>query len=235
MIYDEGFEFNLGKKDTRDFSSYFIFLKYSTNNGTLPEVKSKHYSYCHETLIGWYLTDNNKWGCFYGHKIVPDYSKPTNGEATDKLIVLENSVKAAFIETKENEADKDSLFEIIKSERFMQTETNNKLENKISSTVTTGFHTELKLTSEFTNHAEIVSRINSFNLGWKAEVYDEFKGMTIKELNKISGRVSKGGHYTRHYSHNKNHISKETLFGLDKKQSNLNKSLNFILWSYSIL
>lgn len=223
MVYDEGFEFNLGKKDTKDFSSYFVFLKYSANNGSLPEVKSKHYSHCYETLIGWYHTHNNKWGCFYGHKIVSDYSKPTNGEASDKLIVLENSVKAAaFIETNEKEANVKSIFNSIRIERFMQTEANNKLENKIASQAATQFTTQLKLTNEFTNHAEIVARVNALNLGWKAAVYDEFKGMTIKELNKISGRVSKGGHYTRHYSENVNHIRKETFLSRDRKQSNPN-------------
>lgn len=221
MVYDEGFEFNLGKKDTKDFSSYFIFLKYSRNDGTLPEVKSKHYSHCHETLIGWYHTHNNKWGCFYGHKLVPDYSKPTNGEASDKLIVLENSVKAAsFIETNEKKANLKSIFTSLGSERFMQTETSNRLENKISSQAATTFKSQLKLTNEFTNHAEIVARVNSMNLGWKAAVYEEYKGMTIKELNKISGRVSKGGHYTRHYSNNFNHMRKDTFLGHERKQSN---------------
>ena len=223
MVYDEGFEFNLGKKNTKDFSSYFVFLKYSTNNGILPEVKSKHYSHCHETLIGWYYTQNNKWGCFYGHKLVPDFSKPTNGEASDKLIVLENSVKAAaFIETKEKEVNTNSIFDSLGRERFMQTEAKNKLENKIESKAATKFKTEIKLTNEFTNHAEIVSRINSLDLGWKAANYDEFKGMTIKDLNKISGRVSKGGHYSRHYSENGNYMRKETILSHERKQSNLN-------------
>jgi len=219
MVYDEGFEFNLGKKDTKDFSSYFVFLKYSTNNGSLPEVKSKHYSHCHETLIGWYHTHNNKWGCFYGNKLVTDYSKPTNGEASDKLIVLENSVKAVtFIETDEIQANRNSIFNSLGNERFMQTQANNKLENKSATKIANAFSTELKLTTEFTNHAEIVERINALNLGWKAAVYDEFKGKTIKELNKFSGRVTKGGHYTRHYMENINHIRKEKFLSRDRKQ-----------------
>lgn len=220
MVYDEGFEFKLGKKDTKDFSSYFVFLKYSSNDGSLPDVKSKHYSHCHETLIGWYHTHNNKWGCFYGHKIVTEYSKPTNGEASDKLIVLENSVKAAaFIQTNEKEANKNSIFNSLESERFMQTESENKLENKSNSKSSNLFATELKVSNEFTNHAEIVARINALNLGWKAEAYEAFKGKTFKELNRISGRVSKGGHYARHYAVNSIKYKKESLMNRDKKQS----------------
>ena len=34
MVYDEGFEINLGEKDTSEFSSYFNFLKFSLNDKT---------------------------------------------------------------------------------------------------------------------------------------------------------------------------------------------------------
>merc|ERR1712032_825053 len=90
MVYDEGIEFGMGKKDTSSYSNFFMFMKYSLNDGkTLPDVETKHYSHCYETLIGWYYTQKNKWGCIWGHKKVKNWNKPTNGEVEDKKIVLE--------------------------------------------------------------------------------------------------------------------------------------------------
>ena len=160
MVYDEGFEFNLGKKDTSNFSSYFTFLKFSRNNRSKPNIYSKHYSHCFEALIGWFHTDNKKWGCFYGHKVGAgiDYKSPTNGEADDKLLVVENVIKPAFIEKevkeelKEIDSEKKNFLENFETGRFMQTEFNNK--NKLSNklTVKTKVRSLLSLDSEFTNH-----------------------------------------------------------------------------------
>jgi len=217
MVYDEGFEFNLGNKDTTEFSSYFVFLKYSSNDGRFPEIKSKHYSHCYQTLIGWYHIENKKWGCFFGHKLVDNYRVPTNGEASDKLIVLENSVVSAFVEIKTEESNRENILKKIGSERFMQTKVESQLENKIASKTKTATSTFLRLNNQFTNHAEVVARINSLNLGWKAEVYDEFKGKTISELNKFSGRKSKGAHYSKHQT--ENHYYHKKTMGLKNEKS----------------
>jgi hypothetical protein len=217
MVYDEGFEINLGEKDTSEFSSYFNFLKFSLNDKTKELINSKYFSHCYEALIGWFHTDNKKWGCYYGHKLGVDLS-PTNGEASDKLLVIENVIKPAFIEKEINIkkidlkiSEKEQEKKILKNfnndfnlnfdfenGRFMQTELelNNKLNNKFTFKTRTNTRTQTKslltLDAEFTNHEEVVNRINSMNLGWKAEVYFEFKGKTIADINKFSGRSSKG-------------------------------------------
>merc|ERR1711957_72486 len=98
MVYDEGFEFNLGEKNTKNFSSYFLFLKYSVNDFSDDSIKSKYFSHCNEALTGWYHTDNGKWGCFFGHKLTENYEKPTNGEAKDKNIVVQDGITPAFLE-----------------------------------------------------------------------------------------------------------------------------------------
>jgi hypothetical protein len=218
MVYDEGFEFNLGKKDTPKFSSYFSFLKFSLNDKSNPLINSKYFSHCYEALIGWFHTDDKKWGCFYGYKLNVKLSE-TNGEASDKLLVVENVIKPAFIEKEikikeieqkiQNQNDIDEQnnltnnlnynFEI---GRFMQTEfrLNNKMKMKLGNRfrIKTSSSTRIKsnsiltLDSEFTNHEEVVNRINSMNLGWKAEFYTEFKGKTIADINKFSGRSGKG-------------------------------------------
>jgi len=194
MVYDEGFEINLGKKDTSEFSSYFTFLKFSRNNNTKQSILSKHFSHCYEALIGWFHTDNKKWGCFYGHKLGVNYKEPTNGEADDKLLVVENVIKPAFIEKEVQVEIKNQEKNFLKNfdaGRFMQTEFNNKFENKLNNKLTVKTRNLLSLDSEFTNHEEVVDRINSMNLGWKAEVYSEFKGKTIADINKFSGRAGK--------------------------------------------
>lgn len=197
MVYDEGFEFNLGKKDSSEFSSYFTFLKFSKNDFKNPTIKSKHYSHCYYALIGWYHSEKNKWGCFWGHKKNVDYNKPTNGEADDKLLVVENVVKSAFIakneiqklEEEKNILNKQEFLKNFDTGRFMQTEFNNR--NKLNNKLSSRSMSLLSLDSEFTNHEEVVERINSMNLSWKAEVYEEFKGKTIAEINKFSGRNGK--------------------------------------------
>lgn len=101
MVYDEGLEFSFGKKNTIEFTNFFVFLRYSLNdNTTLSGVSSKYYRHCYQTLVGWFHSENNKWGCFYGHKKIYHYSLPTNGEAPEKQIVLENSIETAFFEKK---------------------------------------------------------------------------------------------------------------------------------------
>jgi hypothetical protein len=222
MVYDEALEFILGQKDSKESSSYFSFLRYSKNDGTLPNVSSDHYSYCYQTLLGWFKTQNKQWGCFYGNKLVPNFSIATNGEASDKQVVLENSVLPAFMQKNENLIR--SVFEKIgndinenkisylgsnKNFELFENENNNNQINKdlniynennksrffsflqIRTNMNSKTRTFLRLNSEFKNHEEVVDRLNSLNLSWKAEAYSKFKDKTIKDLNSISGRKSK--------------------------------------------
>ena len=69
MVYDEGFEIFLHQ----DNENYFAFSKYSVSSSVTPkdddDEKSQGYqSYCQETFLGWFRT-NNKWGCFYASKV----------------------------------------------------------------------------------------------------------------------------------------------------------------------
>lgn len=215
MVYDEGLEFHLGLRDSKNYGNFFSFLKYSLNdNKKLPDVNSKYYSHCYQTLIGWYHTHDNRWGCFFGNKEVPNFSDPTNGEAPKKQIVLQNSVEPAFLEKHLQENPKDISSSSSKhipdnysnNKSFLQTglimnlqsETVNK-EN--SNTNTLEF---LELNSEFKNHEEVVSRINSMNLSWKAKVHNKMKDKTIGQLNKMSGQKSKESHNSHNLSFNIN-------------------------------
>ena len=129
----------------------------------MPQITSTWVSYCHATLIGWYQ-EGDTYGCFYGYKVGSNANQVTNGEASNKQVVVEGSMTAkTFLEV--NEQPRENY-------RFMESK----------------FASHIKLTSQFTDHAKVVERINTSKGTWKAAVYEEFEGKTIEQLNKMAGR-----------------------------------------------
>jgi Cathepsin C exclusion domain len=89
MVYDEGFDINI-----EDYS-FFTFSKYSPNPNQFNYFgtkKDKWVSMCYSTLLGWYHKGDS-WGCFYGHKTNESPETITNGEVSNKMVVVENTVK----------------------------------------------------------------------------------------------------------------------------------------------
>jgi hypothetical protein len=193
MVYDEGFEITFGKKNTPEFQSYFVFLKYKLVNGN---YKSK----CYESMIGWYHLGYKNFGCFKGHKDVKNYTKFTNFEVANKFTVVEGGMFKSFlnIETKINPTY---------SPRFIQKENkhiyNNKNvedilhKNEITKSIENINDIYNKNNSEdknevnffeFENHLknmnqiEMVEKINYMNLSWKAAEYEEFEGLSNEEI-----------------------------------------------------
>lgn len=182
-------------------------MNYSYNNGSLPNVKTRWYSHCYHTTIGWFRTQNNKWGCIWGHKKVQNWKNPTNGEAPAKQRVVENSItKEAFIEKNSNDFNSnnsnnisnnfyDNLNEnnnLFYGTNFIQIRTNLKNRNSLRNKNTNKIQTKtlLKLNSGFKNHAEIARRINSMNLGWTAKIYENMNDKTLKEVNDMYGKFT---------------------------------------------
>lgn len=65
MVYDEGFNIQLGNK------KYFAFSQYIEENG-------KYKSNCGSTLVGWYNDVDNKFkGCYKAEKVNKDGSETT--------------------------------------------------------------------------------------------------------------------------------------------------------------
>lgn len=207
MVYDEGFDITLNQSDKSNVLSYFTFLKYDvTKSGS--NIKSKHSSYCYVTLNGWYHV-GNKWGCFQGHKEVEgNYNIATNGEAENKQNITEDSIAP---EIKQNMIEKSSNFinysnnsennfngPIVVDEQLNIFKTtsdnptlnfdNNYYFNDNFKFTESKFSDRLMLNSKFSDHEKFVERINSSNSGWKATVYEEFKGKTIAELNSFAGK-----------------------------------------------
>jgi hypothetical protein len=204
MVYDEGFEISIGDRNKPNYKNYFVFLKYSQNDYST-NAQSAWVSHCYQSTLGWYHIGDKDWGCFKGHKDVKNYSVVTNGEASDKQIVLQNSIVPAFIE--ENEI-RDDFKNFLASSRFLQNEW--KISNKIKLHTNNKLLSEIRLTLESRNHNEVVERINSMNLSWKAAEYEQFKGYSIGEINDFLNNKRNDGRFN---------------FNLTKAQSNF---FNFI-------
>ena len=86
MVYNEGFDILV-----EDYS-FFAFSKYDLNDNFKSDITSRWTSKCYSTLIGWFHK-GNKYGCFYAEKIGENPNQITNGEISNKLLVVENTVQ----------------------------------------------------------------------------------------------------------------------------------------------
>jgi len=75
MIYDEGFEVNVGGLNFFAFSNFTMEDNVPTPAQKLSAVKpvGKHnVSHCGDTMVGWYHNEEHtRFGCYYGTKVVP--------------------------------------------------------------------------------------------------------------------------------------------------------------------
>ena len=188
MVYDEGFDIKLQENETKEKSNFFVFNKYSLNNKSNPSVHSKWASHCFSTLIGWYHI-GNKWGCFYATKNKVDSEQITNGEAENKLNVLENQITAKD-DKSNNFRQQFSTVNIFFEKQEKSLVEPDILDNKITEAVflETKSREKLTLHSKFKDHAKFVEKINAMNVMWKAHNYNQFSDMTIEELNSFAGR-----------------------------------------------
>jgi C1A family cysteine protease len=210
MVYDEGFDIVANKENPEKTVSYFAFLKYAhKKEGS--RLASKFASYCYITLNGWYHI-GNKWGCFQGKKILPNGQDPdheTNGEATNKQNITENSIVSSFFQLDDKlnidvNLSKNKEKSVYPNYSNNDNTISNSLLNSINSVFQNFKFTEIKSSSRtkakskftetitlhanFKDHASVVERINESNLTWSAAVYKEFEGKTIAELNEFAGK-----------------------------------------------
>lgn len=170
MIYDEGFEVFFGKPEDADYINLLILSKYddveqSKRDGNKIvkneeiRLKSKWGSMCYASLIS-FMRQGNNWSCIYGEKIGENPLTVTNGEAENKQIVLENKIVPNFLE---------------KQVRFKESLIKTK--------------TLLKLDKTFKNHEHLVEAINNDpDSTWVAGIIEDFKFLSISELNERAGR-----------------------------------------------
>lgn len=89
MVYDEGFEVNVGGL------TFFAFSNFTFEEGA---AHSKHnVSHCGYTMVGWYQNgDRSRFGCYYGSKVLQDDPElpPSTPAPVDTETIL-NAQKAA--------------------------------------------------------------------------------------------------------------------------------------------
>lgn len=121
-------------------------------------------SFCYQILPGWFHI-GGEWGCFTGNKNVDKWNAATNNGIEDAVKIV-FPIKERFLE---------KLHEIQESAqemRFSESQT------AVTFTLDTTF-------------SEMVEKLNSMNLSWKACNYPQFDGMTLRDLNKFVGRKKK--------------------------------------------
>jgi len=174
MVYDEGFEIFFGEKSTPNFASYFVFLKFVYSGEY--ENKKKYKSKCFESMVGWFHIGSNHWGCFKGHKDVNHFWEITNTEVSNKDIVLQSGMSKSFLEEDLNVGIQPQKNTNMESEKVkLELEENNK----------TNSFLELSLNSRTISQNEIVEKINSMNLTWKAAEYEELEGYSLGEVSEL--------------------------------------------------
>jgi len=231
MVYDEGFDIIFDSNDKSNYQNFFVFSKYSLNNKNNESIKSKWASHCYSTLIGWFYI-GSKWGCFYAKRNdVPKPDIATNGEAENKLNVLENQITSREDDNNSTDNQTFSTVNIFfekqeKVKSIVEPDIVDNVQNE-SNFLESRAHTRNKITlyAKFRDHMKFVEKVNSMNGMWKAENYDNFATMTVEELNSFAGR-----------KRNKN--SKMSLFNakdifynnnfVDDEQSELNDQNKFI-------
>lgn len=195
MVYDEGFDIIFESTDQLNSQNFFVFSKYSLNNKNNESIKSKWASHCYSTLIGWFHI-GRKWGCFYAKRNdVPNPEIATNGEAENKLNVLENQITSR--EDDNNNSSENQTFSTVniffekqeKIKSIVEPDILDNVQNE-SNFLESRAHTRNKITlhAQFKDHMKFVEKLNSMNGMWKAENYENFASMTVEELNSFAGR-----------------------------------------------
>ena len=212
MVYDEGFDVSFRNNKY----TFFVFSKYKKNNKK-DRFSTNFVSQCYMTLIGWY-SKNNKHGCFYAIKVTKHPEQITNGEAKNKKLVVQGTVKKLYSQDKSKKNSKGN-YQIEEKILPMMHFSREYIEEKLlpikniaiknfSTNKQVGYNTNtlfletktniktktlafLELNTQFKDHSEIAKRINSIpDMLWTASSYDTFNHMTIGELNRFVGRFS---------------------------------------------
>ena len=176
-VYDEGF---ILKMNNMVFTAY---MKYYLSPG------GGHKSNCNKTMKGWYIPDasqNNKnWSCFFGKKtsakVCVKKSLLKNNNKIDDVQIDDVPVRIFGKETKflENENNSNN------NSKFMQDnidfiEAN---DDKGIGLLQIIQNPASLIHNKYEDQLLIVQELNSMGLSWKAGIHEDFKGMSLYELN----------------------------------------------------
>jgi len=208
-VYDEGFIVKYKKSVFTAFMKYYKEFSSSTD----------FISNCDKTMIGWYIPDETKnnqdWSCFFGFKdhnkknflkknLIIDPNKKTfdDKESAALLSILKGTLPTSeFVD-----------FMSIKEGVVLQSGTQSLLKVKMSD--------EIASKVIYEDQIEVVEEINSMNLSWKAQVHNEFKGLSLLELSEKLGLRNKNSSNEKTSSNN--FLNKNV--HRNKQKSNLKKN-----------
>jgi hypothetical protein len=191
MVYDEGFAMEFEDLSFFAFSNYEI----ATDEDSIKTYKSK----CYSTCVGWYTNkDGSQWGCYRAQKIgrnpsTVTYTTTTTDSKDNSVINKENVVT---VSNRINDNIIENSYRLKKSKITnhkvlyqKQRSTHNLMKSFLSLKDSSRL---FLLDSSFNMHHLYVVKLNEINKNWHAEVNNEFKMLSIKDLNKIAGipRVS---------------------------------------------
>jgi hypothetical protein len=189
MVYDEGFAIEFENLSFFAFSNYEI----SSDEDSIKTYKSK----CYSTCVGWYRNkDGTQWGCYRAQKIgrnpsIVTYTTTTNSNENsvinkEKIITVSNRINDNIHENRIRLSRPKTLDRSVLYKKQSTNLVKSFLSLKDSSRL-------LLLDSSFDMHHLYVERLNKMKKNWHAEVNNEFKTISIKDLNKIAGipRISR--------------------------------------------
>jgi cathepsin C len=173
MVYDEGFEVNIGG------FSYFAFMKYKPRKKTqlTSDEVSDYISYCDKTMVGWYHdTSGSRWGCFRGAK-----SKSSGGRSSSNRKKKQKKNRSKFSKLRSK-----NMIEI-------ESESNDDSENDDNSeihhyNIVSPISRRADADSLFSPDYSLIERQNSDrNSLWVAGVHQHFVGKPMTHMMKLLG------------------------------------------------
>jgi C1A family cysteine protease len=190
-------------------SVFTAFMKYYLKPGTIPsgKIDNKNYlSNCDKTMIGWYIPDS-----------------ADNNKNWSCFYGFKSKIKNEFTPN-----------------RFLQIEAVSKAKDMISYRNFMEMSTNAEISTDSGLHLmkydqqELVNEINSMNLSWKADIHEEFKGLSFFELKEKLG-LKRSRNYYKNKSSNiddfKIYDSLNQPISSSKIETNNSENFENISWS----
>lgn len=184
MVYDEGFSIEFEEL------SFFAFSNYSIEKDQTSNIyKSK----CYSTCVGWYRNkDSSQWGCYRGYKVGKNpesvtYSSISSNESAiqrTSSIVVSNRLMENISEMMGDHSQNLRYSTLLDTRIKFPKPT--MMKSFLSVRDKTSFSAQLSSIDQYSLH---VRQLNKISKSWVAEVHNDFKSLSIKELNKRAGNL----------------------------------------------
>jgi len=196
MIYDEGFEVAVGDLN------YFAFSKFVWVQDPSQENGKTNISHCDETQIGWYHNAaRTQWGCYFGRKVgARSYEEDDDSDPPPSSSAAPTSWGGSQAKATEEKAsstpapraktslswissDLSSVLSPDQDTTNLEDLTKEPADYKPWIPGSDGF--DSPMANEW--QKSVAAALNFLQLGWSAAPYDQFRGKTPRELNRLAG------------------------------------------------